>query len=67
MDGLLLKLNTPGSLTFSFFGGGDVAYYHGYNTEDLIVGGELRGKVLPDLNLGLAYLQKLIRATNISR
>ncbi len=58
MDGLLLKMKAPGSLAFSIFGGGDVAYYRGYNAKDLIIGGELRGKVLPEFNLGLSYLQK---------
>lgn len=58
MDGLLLKLKTLGSLKFSLYGGGDVAYYQGYNAKDLLIGGEVRGKVLQDLNLGFSYLQK---------
>lgn len=58
LDGVLLKLKTPGALKFSLYGGGDVAYYHGYNAKDQIWGGEVRAKILGDLNLGLSYLQK---------
>lgn len=58
MDGLYLRLKDLGGLKLSIFGGGDVAYYEGYNAKDLIVGTELRGKIGKDLNLGLSYLQK---------
>lgn len=58
MDGLLFKLKGPNSTSVSLYGGGDVSYYKGYNTKDLIFGAELRGKILQELNLGLSYLQK---------
>jgi hypothetical protein len=58
MDGLYLRLRDVGGLKLSVFGGGDVAYYNGYNAEDFLFGTEIRGKVGNDLNLGLSYLQK---------
>jgi hypothetical protein len=58
MDGLYLRLKDLGGLKLSVFGGGDVAYYQGYNAKDFLVGAELRGKVGKDLNLGVSYLQK---------
>ena len=58
MDGLYLRLRDVGGLKLSVFGGGDVAYYQGYNAKDYLAGVELRGKVGKDLNLGVSYLQK---------
>jgi hypothetical protein len=58
MDGLYLRLRDVGGLKISVFGGGDVAYYQGYNAKDFLVGTEVRGKIGNDLNLGLSYLQK---------
>lgn len=62
MDGVALDYalpfvqNTP--LKFSLFGGGDVSYYSGYDTEDLIVGGELSGKFFNSLDAGFSYIQR---------
>jgi hypothetical protein len=58
MDGLLLKVKGPAFLRFSLYGGGDVAYYQGYNAKDLIWGAEVRGKFPGELDLGISYLQK---------
>lgn len=58
MDGMNLRVRNLGPVTVSLFGGGDVAYYSGYNVDDLIGGGEIRAKFIKDLDLGLSYLQK---------
>ncbi len=58
MDGVTLNYHAPGSLEMTLFGGGDVAYYEGYNAEDLIGGVEISGTCFDDVNLGLSYLQK---------
>lgn len=58
MDGLYLRLRDVGPLKIAVFGGGDVAYYSGYNAKDLLFGTEFRGKFGDNLNLGLSYLQK---------
>lgn len=58
LDGLFLKYHDLGPFEVKLFGGGDVAYYKGYNAEDLIGGIELSTTFFDDLNLGLSYLQK---------
>jgi len=58
MDGLQLKYRGAGPFDLEIFGGGDVAYYEGYNAEDLIAGAEVSGHFLKGLDLGLSYLQK---------
>lgn len=58
MDGLYLNYNNLGPLKLALFGGGDVAYYSGYNAEDVIAGGKLSGRFLDSLGLGLSYIQK---------
>ncbi len=58
MDGLYLDYNNLGPLKLSLFGGGDVAYYTGYNAEDLIAGGKLSGRFFDGLDLGVSYIQK---------
>lgn len=58
MDGIYLRLKDVAGLKLSVYGGGDVAYYQGYNAKDFLFGTELRGTVGKDLNFGLSYLQK---------
>lgn len=58
MDGLYLNYSNLGPLKLSLFGGGDVAYYSGYNAEDVIAGGKLSGRFFDSLDLGLSYIQK---------
>lgn len=58
MDGLYLSYRNLGPFGGKLFGGGDVSYYEGYNSEDLIVGGELYAQFLENLNLALSYVQK---------
>jgi len=58
MDGLYIDYSAPAGFDVTLFGGGDVAYYEGYNAKDLIAGIELRRSFFDDLNLGLSYLQK---------
>ncbi len=60
LDGLSLDY-TPGGgpLTFSFFGGGDVAFYTGYSAKDTLVGGEVRGRFNDEaLVAGLSYVRR---------
>jgi hypothetical protein len=59
MDGLKLDYRFAKRYKLSLFGGGDVTYYEGYNAQDVIVGGELSGRFLDGLDLGLSYVQKL--------
>jgi len=62
MDGISLDYalpfakNTP--MTFSLFGGGDVSYYKGYDSKDLITGGKLKGTFFDTLNAGVSYVQR---------
>lgn len=58
MDGLYLNYSNLGPLKLALFGGGDVAYYSGYNAEDVIAGGKLSGQFFDNLDLGLSYIQK---------
>ena len=58
MDGLYLNYQNLGPLSLDLFGGGDVAYYEGYNSSDLIVGGEISGHFFHYLDLGLSYVQR---------
>lgn len=58
MDGLYLNYSNLGPLKLALFGGGDVAYYSGYNAEDVIAGGKLSGQFIDSLDLGLSYIQK---------
>lgn len=58
MDGLHLTYHGLGPFDVTLFGGGDVAYYEGYNAEDLIDGIELSGTFFDGLQLGVSYLQK---------
>jgi hypothetical protein len=58
MDGLYLNYQNLGPLSLDLFGGGDVAYYEGYNSSDLIVGGEISGHFFHTLDLGLSYIQR---------
>lgn len=58
MDGLYLEYGGLDDFDVTLFGGGDVAYYEGYNAKDLITGIEIRRSFFDDLNLGLSYLQK---------
>jgi len=58
MDGLHLDYSGLEAFDITLFGGGDVAYYDGYNAKDLIGGVEISRTFFDDLNVGLAYLQK---------
>lgn len=62
MDGITLDYALPfakqSPLAFSLFGGGDVSYYSNYDEEDLIFGGELKGKFFDSLNAGFSYIQR---------
>jgi len=59
LDGLTLDYHLDGPLTFRVFGGGDVAFYSGYNAKDTIMGGEVRGRFREDALLaGLSYVQR---------
>lgn len=58
MDGIDLEYGKLGPVSLKLFGGGDVTYYEGYNAKDLIVGGEVSGRFLRSLDLGLSYVQK---------
>lgn len=58
MDGATFKLHDFGPFDITLFGGGDVAYYEGYNAKDLIDGIELTTTLFDQLHLGLSYLQK---------
>jgi len=58
MDGLSLDYHGLGPMSLKLFGGGDVAYYDGYNAQDLVSGAELSGRFLETLKLGVSYLAK---------
>ncbi len=59
MDGLAFDYHPADSLTVSLFGGGDVAFYSGYNAKDTIMGGEIRGRFADQaLAAGLSYVQR---------
>ena len=59
MDGLRLDYGFLDNYRVSLFGGGDVAYYEGYNLKDAIVGGEIAGRFLDSLNLGFSYVARI--------
>jgi hypothetical protein len=59
MDGLRLDYRLLDNYRLSLFGGGDVAYYEGYNLKDAIVGGEIAGRFIDDLHLGLSYVARV--------
>jgi hypothetical protein len=59
MDGLRLDYRVRDNYRLSLFGGGDVAYYEGYNLKDAIVGGEITGRFLDALTLGLSYVARV--------
>jgi hypothetical protein len=58
MDGLYVDYDGLNGIKLSLFGGGDVAYYEGYNAKDLIAGIELRTTLFDELAVGLSYVQK---------
>lgn len=58
MDGLYVDYSGLKDFNITLFGGGDVAYYEGYNAKDLIAGIEVSRSFFDGLNLGLSYLQK---------
>lgn len=58
MDGLYLNYHHLGPLGFKLFGGGDVAYYNGYNAKNFIDGTEIYGHFFDSLDLGVSYLQR---------
>jgi hypothetical protein len=59
MDGLYLNYHNLGPLGIKLFGGGDVAYYNGYNAKNLIDGAQLYGHFFHrTLDLGVSYLQR---------
>ncbi len=61
LDGISLKSAYDGlgkRINFTFFGGGDLAYYKGYEEQDLMLGVEAASEVYENLNIGLSYLQK---------
>lgn len=58
MDGLYLDYGGLDGFDITLFGGGDVAYYEGYNAKDLIAGVEISRSFFDNLNLGVSYLQK---------
>ncbi len=58
MDGLHLKYSGLELFDITLFGGGDVAFYDGYNAKDLIGGVEIRRTFFDELNVGLSYLQR---------
>lgn len=62
LDGLTLDFRPGGPaspLTFSVFGGGDVAYYTSYSAKDTLMGGEIRGRFWEDnLVAGISYAQR---------
>lgn len=57
-DGLKLDYSFLENYTVTFFGGGDVTYYEGYNSKDLIGGAEITARFDNSLDLGFSYLQK---------
>ncbi|MFA5701420.1 MAG: hypothetical protein WC913_09110 [Desulfuromonas sp.] len=58
MDGLHLNYSGLEQFDLTLFGGGDVAFYDGYNAKDLIAGVEIRRTFFDELNIGLSYLQR---------
>lgn len=59
MDGLRLDYNLLDNYRLTLYGGGDVAYYEGYNLKDADWGGQITGRFLQDqLHVGLSYLSK---------
>jgi hypothetical protein len=62
LDGAHLDYALPFSgdtpLTLTLFGGGDVSYYSNYNAEDLLVGGQLRGRFFDSFAAGFSYIQR---------
>jgi len=59
MDGMTVDYRPGGRFSYRLFGGGDVAFYTGYNAKDTIVGGEMRGRFMDDsLLTGFSYAQR---------
>ncbi|WP_144401933.1 hypothetical protein [Geoalkalibacter subterraneus] len=58
MDGLRLDYDFLDNYSLTIFGGGDVAYYEGYNAKDAVAGAEITGTFFKTLNLGLSYLAR---------
>lgn len=58
MDGLALNLHGMGPLSLKLFGGGDVAFYDGYNPQDLVSGTQLSAQLFKTLHLSVSYLAK---------
>ncbi len=58
LDGIALRYRDVGPLTFSMFGGGDMAFYKSYEAQDTIFGGEVNGSFFNGLDLGISYIQK---------
>lgn len=58
LDGARVRVNEVGPFKVELFGGGDVAFYEGYNAKDIIGGAEVSGKFLKTLDLGVSYVQK---------
>jgi hypothetical protein len=59
MDGLRLDYRFRPNYRLSLFGGGDVAYYEGYNLKDAIAGVEVAGRFIGALDLGLSYVARI--------
>jgi len=58
MDGLRLDYKLRDKYRFSLFGGGDVAYYEGYQNEDAVTGGKISGHFFDALDVGLSSVFK---------
>jgi hypothetical protein len=59
MDGLKLDYKFGKKYHASLYGGGDVAYYGGYDVKDVVWGGEIGGRFVDDsVDANLSYLQK---------
>jgi hypothetical protein len=59
LDGLRLDYRFLDNYRLALFGGGDVAYYEGYNLKDAMVGGEIAGRFIDSLDLGLSYVARI--------
>ncbi|NOX24564.1 MAG: hypothetical protein GXP59_00275 [Deltaproteobacteria bacterium] len=58
MDGLRLSYKLHDDYRLTMFGGGDVAYYEGYNSGDAVAGGQISGRWFDALDIGLSSLTK---------
>lgn len=59
MDGLRLDYRLLDNYRLTLFGGGDVAYYDGYNLKDAIVGGEVAARFIDTLHLKGSYIAQI--------